>query len=307
MTRTTAPPPPKRPVLLAIAGDSAAGKTTLTEGLAQALGDRCVSVCVDDYHRYDRQERKDLPFTALHPDCNYLEIMEQHLQLLATGRPILKPIYDHGTGLLTRPELIEPAEFIIVEGLLPLHSKLSRICCDVTVYLDPPEDVRRRWKIARDTGKRGYTVEQVTAEMERRRPESDAFILPQRRHADIVVRFSPTPGHNDSPETPLSVELLLRATIDHPDLTTVLAPGMQQTIHLTLQRDEHGQPVDALHVHGDAPQEESRRVEKAIWSSLVGEQGDAPSALGAIGEHRRSEPLAITQLMLLYHLLNAGR
>ena len=307
MTRTTAFPSSRRPVLLAIAGDSAAGKTTLTEGLVQALGDRCVSVCVDDYHRYDRQERKGLPFTALHPDCNYLEIMEQHLQLLASGRPILKPIYDHGTGLLTRPELIEPAEFVIVEGLLPLHSKLSRICCDVTVYLDPPEDVRRKWKIDRDTGKRGYTVEQVTAEMERRRPESDAFILPQRRHADIVVRFSPTTGHNGSPETPLSVELILRATIDHPDLTTVLAPGMQQTIHLTLQRDEHGQPVDALHVHGDAPQEESRRVEKAIWSSLVGEQGDAPNTLGAIGEDRRSEPLAITQLMLLYHLLNAVR
>jgi phosphoribulokinase len=62
-------------VLLAIAGDSAAGKTTLTEGLVQALGDRCVSVCVDDYYRYDRQERKGLAFTALHPDCNYLEIM----------------------------------------------------------------------------------------------------------------------------------------------------------------------------------------------------------------------------------------
>jgi phosphoribulokinase len=106
----------------------------------QALGgDRCVSVCVDDYHRYDRQERKTLPFTALHPDCNYVEIMEQHLQLLATGRPILKPVYDHGTGLLARPELIEPAEFIIVEGLLPLYSKLSRTCFDVTVYLDPPE------------------------------------------------------------------------------------------------------------------------------------------------------------------------
>jgi phosphoribulokinase len=306
MARTPTPRRVTRPVLLAIAGDSAAGKTTLTEGLVEALGkDRCVSICVDDYHRYDRQERKSLPFTALHPDCNYVEIMEQHLQLLATGRPILKPVYDHGTGLLARPELIEPAGFIIVEGLLPLHSKLARTCFDVTVYLDPPEDVRRRWKINRDTGKRGYTVEQVTAEMQRRRPESDAFIIPQRRHADIVVRFHPTTGRDDPPDTPLSAELLLRPTIHHPDLTTVLAPGMQQTIHLTLQRDEQGRPVDALCVRGDAPREESRKVENAIWSSLVGEQGDAPSTLGAIGDDRRSEPLAITQLMLLYHLLDA--
>jgi phosphoribulokinase len=298
----------KRPVLLAIAGDSAAGKTTLSNGLAQALGqDRCVSICVDDYHRYDRQERKTLPFTALHPDCNYVEIMEQHLQLLATGCPILKPVYDHATGLLARPELIEPAEFIIVEGLLPLHSKLARTCFDVTVYLDPPDNVRRIWKINRDTGKRGYTVEQVTAEMERRRPESEEFILPQRSHADIVVRFSPATGRDEAPDTALSVELLLRPTIHHPDLTTVLAPGMQQTIHLTLQRDEHGRPVDALYVHGDAPRQESHSVENAIWSSLVGEQDAAPSTLGAIGEDRRSEPLAITQLMLLYHLFDTAR
>ena len=88
-----------RPIMLAIAGDSAAGKTTLTRGLVEALGpDRCVSLCTDDYHRYDREERRGLPFTALHPDCNHVEIMEQHLQLLASGQPILKPVYDHSTG-----------------------------------------------------------------------------------------------------------------------------------------------------------------------------------------------------------------
>src|ERR1700677_3582035 len=92
-----------RPVMLGIAGDSAAGKTTLSTGLAEALGpDRSTSVCVDDYHRYDREERKGLPFTALHPDCNYVSIMEQHLQQLAPGQPILKPVYDHATGKLTR-------------------------------------------------------------------------------------------------------------------------------------------------------------------------------------------------------------
>ena len=66
-----------RPVMLAIAGDSAAGKTTITRGLVEALGaDRCTAVCVDDYHRYDRAERRDLPFTVLHPDCNHVQIME---------------------------------------------------------------------------------------------------------------------------------------------------------------------------------------------------------------------------------------
>src|SRR3989337_1131127 len=85
----------QRPIMLAIAGDSGTGKTTLTAGLVEALGrDRITSVAADDYHRYDREERKELPFTPLHPDCNYIDIMEQHLQHLAMGEPILKPIYN---------------------------------------------------------------------------------------------------------------------------------------------------------------------------------------------------------------------
>ena len=73
--------------------------------------------------------------------------MEQHLQLLALGRPILKPVYDHSTGQLARPVLVEPREFVIVEGLLPLHTRLARACFDIAVYLDPPEEIRREWKL----------------------------------------------------------------------------------------------------------------------------------------------------------------
>jgi len=98
----------RRPVMLAVAGDSAAGKTTLTAGLVRSLGEeRVTGICVDDYHRYDREERRSLPFTPLHPDCNYMEIMEQHLQLLSTGQPILKPVYDHATGTFGRPQLVQ--------------------------------------------------------------------------------------------------------------------------------------------------------------------------------------------------------
>ena len=306
MHRTGAPhATDHRPVMLAIVGDSAAGKTTITAGLVRALGeDQCTAVCVDDYHRYDRAERKRLPFTALHPDCNYIDIMEQQLQLLATGHPILKPVYDHHAGQLTRPEYVEPRRFVIVEGLLPLHTKLAAACFDVTVYLNPPEEIRREWKIRRDTAQRGYTRDQVLTELDRREPESAAFIRPQRRRADIVVRFAPVEQRHDPPGTPLSAELLLRPTIRHPDLSEVLAES-GQSMHLKLTRDEDGRPVDALHIHGYVPREDSRMLEKAIWA-ILGERTELPAVLGDLGDGKRSEPLAVTQLLLLYHLMEAA-
>src|SRR5216117_1079548 len=78
----------QRPVLLGIVGDSAAGKTTLTNGIVRVFGEeRVTAICVDDYHRYDRQARKQMTNapTPLNPACNYMDIMEQHLKLLASG------------------------------------------------------------------------------------------------------------------------------------------------------------------------------------------------------------------------------
>ncbi len=62
------------PIILGIVDNSAAGKTTLTKGIAKVLGSENVTViCTDDYHSYDRQERAEVGITALHPDCNYLD------------------------------------------------------------------------------------------------------------------------------------------------------------------------------------------------------------------------------------------
>ncbi len=305
LRRSAATPEPRRPVMLAIAGDSAAGKTTLTRGIAEALGaDRATALCVDDYHRYDRAERRSVPFTVLNPASNYIDIMEQHLQLLALGRPILKPVYDHSTGMLTRPVLVEPREFVIVEGLLPLHTKLARACFDIAVYLNPPEEIRRDWKLKRDCAERGYSPDQVLAELGRREPESAAYIRPQRQWADISVRFAPVPGHQAPDGTPLSAEIMLRPTIQHPDLTHVLTDDDRRTVHLKLIRDCDGRPVDELHVHGYAPREDSRIVEKAIWEQLSSGRS-LPDKLGEYAPGQRSEPLAIAQLLLLWHLLEA--
>ncbi|MGH9131842.1 MAG: phosphoribulokinase [Acidimicrobiales bacterium] len=295
--------------MLAIAGDSAAGKTTITKGIVDAMGaERISSMCVDDYHRYDRIERKGLAFTPLHPDCNYVEIMEQHLQLLALGQPILKPVYEHHTGKLGRPVLLDPSELVIVEGLLPLHSRLSRACFDVTVYLDPPEEIRRKWKVKRDTTQRGYTAEQVLADLDKREPESEAHIRPQRQHADIVLRFAPIAERvAEHPDEPLSATLLLRPTIPHPDLTKVLsAAEVREAVHLKLSRDEDNKPVDTLHIHGYAPRDATRTIEEAMWADLEGIE-PFPANLGEIEPGVRSEPLALAQLLILYHLMQSRR
>jgi phosphoribulokinase len=296
-----------RPIMLAIAGDSGTGKTTITAGLVKALGEeRMTSVGADDYHRYDREERKELPFTPLHPDCNYIDIMEQHLHHLSLGHPILKPIYNHDTGMLERPEYIEPREFVIVEGLLPLHTKVARACFDITVFLEPPEDIRIKWKLSRDTKKRGYTEEQVRKELEKREPESAEFIRPQRANADIVVRFSPIEERGETPDDPLSAYLLLRPTISHPDLSSILTDDVRTAMHLKLRRDADNKPVDSVHIHSYAKREETRQVEEAIWNEL-GVDEPVPEALGMIDPETRDEPLAVTQLILLYHLIQAKK
>ena len=289
-------------MLLAIAGDSAAGKTTLTRGLVEALGpDRITAICSDDYHRYDREERRSMSVTPLDPDCNYISIFEQHLQLLARGEPILKPVYDHTNGTLTRPQLVEPRPYVIVEGLLPLHTKMMRACFDVTVFLDPPEPLRRQWKVRRDTAKRGYTEAEVVAELARREDDSEQFIRPQRAEADIVVRFAPIEERGETFADPLSASLLLRPTIAHPDLGHVITDDVRSAMHLKLTRDD-GRPVDELHVHAYGDRRIAQDVERAIWGRLDAPE-HLPPVLGMFEDGHREEPMAITQLILLYHLL----
>jgi len=75
-----------RPVILGVVGDSAAGKTTITRGLVRLLGeDNVTHVGTDDYHRYDRKQRAELGITPLDPDCNYVDIIAQHMALLRRG------------------------------------------------------------------------------------------------------------------------------------------------------------------------------------------------------------------------------
>jgi phosphoribulokinase len=298
----------KRPIILGIIGDSAAGKSTLTQGLTRLLGPESVThICTDDYHKYSRAERAALNITALHPNCNYLDILELQLERLHYGQPILKPVYDHATGSLVRPEYLSPRQIVIVEGLLGFHTKVMRQFYDVKVFLEPREDLRKVWKIRRDTSKRGYTVEQVQTELEKRQADSCKYIRPQREHADIIMQFYPALGEDPQlTNGHLNVRLILRPTIPYPDMTYLLSrEGEDAGIRLLLGRDT-GRPVDILEIDGCVTPEQAEQLEENIWRHLPGVariNGDQFGSFLSGNEIRHSDPLALSQLLLTYHLL----
>jgi phosphoribulokinase len=290
-----------RPIMLGVVGDSAAGKTTLTRGLVRVLGDENVThVCVDDYHRYDRKQRAERGITPLHPDCNYMDIMAQHLAHMRQGDPFLKPVYRHDDGTFGPPVRIEPKQFSVIDGLLGYYTEELRCLYDVRVFLAPPEELRRKWKVQRDCSRRGYTTDQVLAELDKREPDSEQFIRPQQRYADIVVAFQPGTGAD---QAHLDAELVLRSTLKHPDLRPVLDGALDREIKVTERDDEVH-----LFVPGRFDRELAERIETLIWEQLHFASHLRTERLGefTVGtDLHRSESLALIQLLILYHLFTA--
>jgi len=152
--------PDQRTIILGIVGDSAAGKTTLSSGIAEILGrDRVTIICTDDYHKYNRVQRRRLGISALNPTSNYIDIIEQHLAHLRRGEPILKPVYNHGTGDFDQSDGI----CADLEGIMVLKG-----------WVETTKQRLGRW-LADD---RVYMIDTVAVELSQ---------LLAQRHADIVA------------------------------------------------------------------------------------------------------------------------
>ena len=289
-----------RAIVVGVVGDSGAGKTTVTRGLTRVIGDAHVThVSADDYHRYDRRRRRELGVTPLHPDSNHLDILTQHVSHLRRGEPVLKPVYSHQTGEFEAPVYVKPAKFLLVEGLLNFHTETLRSLHDVRVALAPPEELRRAWKVKRDCTRRGYTTDEVLAELDSRQADAEEFIVPQRRHADIVVAF--TANRSDDPAH-LDADLILRDTLPHPDLSPLL-DGTDVGPALIKREREW-----LLRVPGDLDPGHAAELEESVWERMSFASHLRIRRLGefTVGTDLfRSDSLALVQLLILYHVVTA--
>ena len=299
-----------RPVLLALAGDSASGKSTLSGGIEFILGvGRVGRVCTDDYHLHDRAARVSLGVTPLAPEANRMDLMAEHLRALAAGASVSKPTYDHQTGTFGEDEVVEPGEIVIVEGLLPLADRSVRDAIDVAVFLEPEEELRHRWKLERDVFERGYSPKDVVAELQRREPDAAQYIRPQREYADVIVRFFRQEARTGDDR--LSARVIVRPTLPFPALRELLgafrARG-ETPVRWSVRTDRRG-PMSVLEIDGDCPAELGAELEEALWSSLHPDERLQRDRIGMVRgpgrEPERSESLALAQLLIVSHLVGA--
>src|SRR5258706_8493608 len=304
-----------KPIIVAICGDSGSGKTTLTDGMVRVFGhERITHICLDDYHTLDRAARLRTSITALSPEANNIALITEHLRQLARGESVVKPVYDHKTGTFAEPERVYPSEIIIAHGLLPLFTEELRNLAHVRIYLDPETALLQQWKIMRDSTSRGYTVEQVRQQMRIRRSDSRLYIQPQKQFADIIIRFfRGSLYYRTRNLAHLDVRLIEAKHSPKIDLTDVLdisQNGSRPALRLT-EKIYQGTMRDVLEIDGNITHQKALELEDRIWFHMQEAIHLRPERLQDLGcfyvgnIQRQSDPLALTQLIVLYHVMSA--
>lgn len=181
---------PSRPLVLGVAGCSGSGKTTLARELTTQLG--ATLLPLDFYYRdlshLPAAERALANFD--HPDSIEDALLIEHVEWLAAGSTIERPIYDFSTHtrVVGRTETIAPARVLLVEGILALHYPALRALYDASIYVNAPEDVCLTRRIHRDVRERGRTEESVRLQYDATaRPMADLYVLPSATHASLTV------------------------------------------------------------------------------------------------------------------------
>ena len=178
-----------KPVVLAIAGCSGSGKTTLATELATQLN--ATLFPLDLYYRdlsqfpLDTRHKRNFD----HPDSLESELIIEHVQALADGRPIERPVYDFKTHSRTqRFDHVTPAQVVIVEGILALHYPELLPLYTLSIYVEAPHDVCLVRRIARDVRERGRTEESVREQFwATAHPMAVRYVLPSAARANITV------------------------------------------------------------------------------------------------------------------------
>jgi uridine kinase len=187
-----------KPLIIGIAGGSGSGKSTVAKSVADNLSTSSVAfIDMDAYYKnfsaLPLEARKKLNWD--HPDAFDYDLLCSHLDALSNRNAIDKPEYDFVTHLrrakFTR---VEPADVVVIDGILLFVDERVRDLCDVKVFVDADADIRLIRRIERDAHVRGRPLDEIIDQyLSTVQPMHLQFVEPSKRYADVIV---PRGGHN---------------------------------------------------------------------------------------------------------------
>lgn len=185
-------------LVIGIAGGSGSGKTTVVRALEEKLKeDNVVVIPQDSYYKdlssYTEEQKRHNNFD--HPDAIDWELLCNQLKDLKNGKSVDQPKYSYLTcGRLEETVKVNPADVIIIEGILIFTCKKLREQMDIKIFVDADDDDRLMRVMSRDIQERGKDVNWVIERYSNTvKPMYLQFIEPSKRYADIIV---PQGGHN---------------------------------------------------------------------------------------------------------------
>lgn len=186
-------------LVIGIAGGSGSGKTTVVKAITDKLSeDKVVVIPQDSYYKdssdLSDEEKRNHNFD--HPDAIEWDLLCEQLKALKEGKSVEQPIYSFisCTRSKTETKHVEPAEVIIIEGILIFTCPELRNQMDIKIFVDADDDDRLMRVMERDISERGKDVHWVIERYSRTvKPMYLQFIEPSKRYADIIF---PEGGRN---------------------------------------------------------------------------------------------------------------
>ena len=180
-------------VIIAIAGGSGSGKSTIMKEIANQFPDSVTTISQDDYYKdlsyLSEKERAQTNFD--HPDSIEFSLLKEHLKSFKQGNSVRVPCYDFSTHIRSGEKLVLSSEIIIVEGLLLLTDSELRDLFDYKIFIETDADLRFIRRVQRDLLERSRTIENIIHQYEQAvRPMYISFVEPSKRFADLIIPWN---------------------------------------------------------------------------------------------------------------------
>jgi uridine kinase len=180
------------PLVIAIAGGSGSGKTTVANVILDKVGSHRIAYLPHDAYYRDLSnlpptQRAEVNFD--HPESLETELLIDHINTLKSWRPIDLPVYDFTHHSRTEETIrVNPQRVVIVEGILIFVETRLRELFDIKIFVDTDADIRFIRRLTRDIQERGRSTEMVVHQyLSTVRPMHLEFVEPSKRYADIII------------------------------------------------------------------------------------------------------------------------